>query len=108
MKLEEIKAEILARRNEWASKNDDYETASFIAYDTCLNMLDQLEPSWHKYPDEKPTEDGYYETTTPKGKVKQDWWNGSEFEELDEQPIAWKELDKPYSKEEQCQAEDHQ
>lgn len=99
MTLEQINAEIkeaLRVSTDYDPYAEGYQDALFWFSD----MLDTLEPSWHPYPREKPTEDGYYETTTPKGKVKQDWWNGSEFEELDEQPIAWKELDKPYKKEE--------
>ena len=108
MTLEEIKSEIesfifyaevearAAKKNEWGH---GFQVGKINAYENCLRWLDQLEPSWHEYPKEKPKEMGYYLTTTPNGKVHEDWYNETRFEERDEEPIAWMEMPKPYKKE---------
>lgn len=102
MTLEEIKSEIEKRFNDEISSKrgmpNDFVDGICFGYAECLKMLNQLEPSWHEYPDEKPTEMGYYLTTTPNGKVHEDWYNETRFEERDEEPIAWMELPKPYRK----------
>lgn len=124
MTLEEIKAEIKERlaqtnvkREEQESKVDvpDYFSGLFDGvangFDQVLVLLDQLEPSWHEYPREKPTEDGAYLITryTKHGGVFIDidsWISEYEmFDSTEDIPssmkvLAWMELPKPYRKEE--------
>lgn len=76
------------------------------------DMLDTLEPSWHPYPDEKPTEDGAYLITryTKHGGIFIDidsWISEYEmFDSTEDIPssmkvLAWMELPKPYKKEDE-------
>lgn len=107
MTLEEIKTRIksyhdIAESELAIAKNErgfDFLCGKASAYRKCMDLLNQLKPSWHPYPDEKPKEMGYYLTTTPNGKVHEDWYNETRFEERDEEPIAWMEMPKPYKKE---------
>lgn len=57
MTLEEIKASI-KRTIDQAYERDDRNVA--IVLNNVITMLDQLEPSWHPYPAEKPTEKNGY------------------------------------------------
>lgn len=122
MTIEEIKAEIKERlaqtnvkREEQESKVEipDYFSGLFDGvangFDQVLVLLDQLEPSWHEYPEEKPesglyrvtldvspfaiTRDLYYNSVTGL------WENPRSGCEIVLDVIAWAELPKPYKKE---------
>lgn len=96
MTIEEIKAEM----NRVKDKLDPLDLIE-IGWRECLewvlfDLLNNLEPSWHEYPKEKPTEDGPYLVT---------WGNEypivGKFEEgtfCFDKVIAWADLPKPYKK----------
>lgn len=103
MTLEEIKAEIKKRFNDEISSKrgmpNDFVDGICFGYAECLKMLNQLEPSWHPYPAEKPTEDGYYQVTFDDSTVDLARWKDGSWT-FNPKIIAWKEKDKPYKKEE--------
>lgn len=122
MTLEQLKAEIKERlaqtnvnREEQASKVDvpDYFSGLFDGvangFDQVLVMLDQLEPSWHEYPEEKPTEKNGYVVSVVDESNGYCFTDASFYHpnldrfEIDDvyqlHVYAWAERPKPYKKE---------
>lgn len=106
MTLEEIKASIktyhdIAESELAIAKNErgfDFLCGKASAYRKCMDLLNQLEPSWHPFPTEKPTEDGYYQVTFDDSTVDLARWKDGSWT-FNPKIIAWKEKDKPYKKE---------
>lgn len=119
MTLEEIKTRIksyhdIADSERVIAKNERgfyYLNGKESAYRTCMDLLDQLEPSWHPYPEESPSKDGEYIVTVPFEGAEQVAY--AEFEQgrwllptfcynclgYADTPIAWMEKPKPHKKE---------
>lgn len=55
---------------------------------------------WHKYPDEKPDEEGFYLTTFRDGRVHRSGFSDGDWCSFEKQVIAWAELPEPYKPEE--------
>lgn len=112
MTLEEIKADFKEMWN--MARNEDgnpFYLGAREAYEYAIAIIDKLEPSWHPYPAEKPTEDGAYLITryTKHGGIFIDidsWISEYEmFDSTEDIPssmkvLAWMELPKPYKREE--------
>ena len=110
MTIEQIKAEI-ERDLDLAIMRKHHLLISSLP--RILKMLNNLEPSWHEYPKEKPPKDGEYIVTVPFEGAEQVAY--AEFEQgrwilptfcynclgYADTPIAWKEKDKPYKKEDE-------
>lgn len=92
--------EIICTTKEALRVSTDYDPYAEGYQDALIwfsDMLDQLEPSWHKFPEEKPTENGYYQVTFDDGTVDLARWKDGSWT-FNPKIIAWKEKDKPYKK----------
>lgn len=106
MTFEEIKAEIKrfkdyaeveADREKEREWNLGFQEGKFFAYEKCLDLLDSIEPSWHLFPSEKPTDERAYIVTYASefGRGVSEYKYNERIWEHDG-VIAWKERDKPY------------
>lgn len=101
MTLEEIKAEM----NRVKDKLDPLDLIE-LGWRDCIewvlfDLLNQLEPSWHQYPEEKPTKDGHYMVTIAdfERPIIAEYSREHGFTVW--VVVAWMELPKPYKKEEE-------
>lgn len=96
MTVEEIRAEI-DRHIDKCAVNGFNLMCSILGY--IKRLLDDLEPTWHPYPEERPSKYGNYLVTCDDSDVLECRWDSDLFEELG--VVAWTELPKPYKKEEE-------
>ena len=118
MTLEQIKAEIKERLAQTNAKREEQESTVDVpdyfsglfdgvanGFDQVLVLLDQLEPSFHPYPQEKPPRYGWYNVTLDDNgrlEVYTSFYSKGGFVWFyDNNIIAWAELPKPYKKEDE-------
>lgn len=116
MTIEEIKAEIKSRQYSCIKMvnggcdNTAYVRGSHDTYREVLELLEDLEPSWHPYPKEVPLVSDVYRVTldvSPFAITRDLYYNSVTGlcqlprggGELSVDVIAWMELPKPYKKE---------
>lgn len=58
--------------------------------------VSETQTIWHKYPDEKPDEEGFYLTTFRDGRVYRSGFSDGGWCAFDAKVIAWAELPEPY------------